>query len=356
MRPPKPAVCPFCGRIIKKPEILPVGFSDFEAGICECGAVYVCDVTGHNRGSAFVEALLIACAGDWDLAWDLDPDTDYKEIWIENYDLETNTILEPSPDQKNFARGVLCFLKLAGDIRELKDPALRELLKKEDPFSGLPSVDKKKLSRKEMEKLIEKQELELLTAYHLKEPLNLNVIQKLLYHPDPVFRKKVACIIGKICEKMEKIYPEKIIDFIKRLLYASADSAASAWGALEAVGEIIRNTGERYSIFLKNLFAFLDFPEFRPSVLYAFYRISEKHPELLKKESYLKLVDLLENVTPEEQGLIILIFSNLGSREVKSAFSGLNPEKKLKIFDYSSFQFKEVTLGELLKIFEKAVN
>jgi hypothetical protein len=353
MRSAKPPTCPFCGRFIKKPEILPVGFSDFEAGVCECGSVYVCDVTGHNRGAAFVEALLLACAGDWDLAWDLDPETDYREVWIENYDLETHSIIEPSPDQKSFVRGVLCFLKLAKDIRELKDPALKELLKKEDPFTTLPPVEKKKLSRKEIENLIKQHEFDILTAYHLKEPLNLNITQRLLYHPDPVFRKKVGIALGKVCEKMEKLYPEKVIDFVKRLLYASADSAASAWGALEAVGEIIRHTGERYSIFIKNLFAFLEFPEFRPSVLYAFYRISEKHPQLLKKESYLKLLNFLKNGTPEEQGLILLIFANLKSQEVKSHFSQLNPELRFKLFDYQNLEFKEVSLGELLKTFEE---
>jgi len=83
MKESKIPTCPFCGRPIAKPTYLPIGFSDLEAGICECGSVYVCDVTGHNRGAAFVEALLIACAGDWDLAWDLSPDEDYKEIWVE---------------------------------------------------------------------------------------------------------------------------------------------------------------------------------------------------------------------------------------------------------------------------------
>jgi len=44
MKPYNPPTCPFCGRVIAKPTYLPIGFSDLEAGICECGSVYVCDV------------------------------------------------------------------------------------------------------------------------------------------------------------------------------------------------------------------------------------------------------------------------------------------------------------------------
>jgi hypothetical protein len=132
-----PPTCPFCGRVIVKPTYLPIGFSDLEAGICECGSIYVCDVTGFNRGAAFVEALFIACAGDWDLAWNLEYDEDYKEIWIENYDLPSHSIM-PSSEKK---RGALCFLKLSEEIREAKELKLKKLLDKSN--QEIPKVEKR---------------------------------------------------------------------------------------------------------------------------------------------------------------------------------------------------------------------
>lgn len=337
--------CPFCGRVIARPTYLPIGFSDLEAGICECGSVYVCDVTGYNRGTAFVEALLIACAGDWDLAWDLEYGEDYKEIWIENYDLASHSIVSSSEKK----RGVLCFIKLADEIRELKSLKLRNLLDRKVKKEEFPKVEKRKLSKQELEALIQKEEISLLIAYHIAEPLNLNVFQKLLYHPDIVFRKKAIVALGKVAQVLAGVYPEKVLELLKRLIYASADSAASAWGALEAVGEIIRNTEERYSIFIRNLLAFMNYPEYRPYVLYGLYRISERNPQALKKHSYLKLLNYIENSSPEIQGLILKIFENLNSKEILSYLTKINPEKQFDFFNYKTFSFEKVSLKDLIK-------
>ncbi len=344
----KPPTCPFCGRIIAKPDYLPIGFSDLEAGICECGSVYVCDVTGYNRGAAFVEALLIACGGDWDLAWELEPNEDYKEIWIENYNISSHLV---DPSSKKI-RGVLCFLKLADEIRELQTPKLKKLLNKTAP-NNIPKVEKRKLTKKEIEELIEKNEISLLIAYHMAEPLNLNILQKLLYHPDIVSRKKTIVVLGKVAQVLAGIYPEKVLDLIKRLLYASADSAASAWGALEAVGEIIRNTEERYSIFVRNLLAFMSYPEYRPYVLYGLYRIAEKNPQVLKKHGYLKLLNYIENSTPEVQGLILKIFENLKTKEVLSYLNKFDLNQHFELFNYETFSLEKVFLKDLVKNLQK---
>ena len=67
--------CPFCGVYLNKPSELNTGMpQEMPVGACKCGAVYTCDVTGHNLGTAMSEALVFACNGDWDLAWDLLPD------------------------------------------------------------------------------------------------------------------------------------------------------------------------------------------------------------------------------------------------------------------------------------------
>ncbi|PMP65542.1 MAG: hypothetical protein C0190_06685 [Thermodesulfobacterium geofontis] len=344
-----PPICPFCGRIVSKPTYLPIGFSDLEAGICECGSVYVCDVTGHNRGTAFVEALLIACAGDWDFAWDLEYDEDYKEVWIENYDFESHSIL-PSSEKK---RGVLCFLKLADEIREVKRDKLENLFKKPNKNGNIPKVEKRKLSKNEIMDLIEKDEISLLIAYHVAEPLNLHLLQKFLYYPEIIFRKKVIVTLGKIAQVLVHIYPEKILELIKRLIYASADSAASAWGALEAVGEIIRNTEERFSLFIRNLLAFMDYQEYRPYVLYALFRIAEKNPSILKKHSYLKLLNYIENNPPEIQGLILKIFEKLNSKEILSYLNKIDPEETFEFFNYETFSLEKVFLKDLLESIKK---
>jgi hypothetical protein len=342
-----PPTCPFCGRVIAKPTYLPIGFSDLEAGICECGSVYVCDVTGFNRGTAFVEALLIACAGDWDLAWNLEYNEDYKEIWIENYDLSSHSIM-PSSERK---RGVLCFLKLDDEIRSVKEFKLKKLLDK--PNQEIPRVEKRKLSKNEIKDLIENGKTSLLIAYHIAEPLNLNILQKLLYYPEITFRKRAIVALGEVAKVLVNIYPEKVLELLKRLIYASADSAASAWGSLEAVGEIIGNTEDRFSIFVKNLLAFMNYPEYRPYVLYALYRIAEKNPQILKQHSYLKLLNYLEGSSTETQGLILKIFEKLNAKEILPYLNILDPEKDFEFFNYETFSFERVFLKELIENLKK---
>jgi len=335
--------CPFCGRPIEKPKLLPIGFSDFEAGVCECGSVYVCDVTGKNRGAAFVEALVIACGGNWDLAWELSPDEDYKEIWVENYDLENHRVIELPAGEKKRLRSALCFIKLARDLEELRDPELKKSLKKKEVPEIPPK--KKRLRRQEIEALVKEGNLQELISYHLGEPLNLHTFQKLLYHPDPLLRKKAGVYLGMVAKALVDVYPEKVLDLIKRLIYAAADSAASPWGAIEAVGEILRNTGDRYALFVNNLFAFLPYPEYTLYVLYAFYRISELYPELIKRGPYLRLLKLLEKeITPEAKALIYLIFKNLKAKEI---LSYLSEDGQGQIFNYQKMMYEEFDLKEL---------
>jgi len=350
MKTPKPPTCPFCGRPITKPSYLPIGLSELEAGICECGSIYVCDITGHNRGTAFLEALYIACAGDWDLALSLELNEDYKEIWIENYDLPSHSVLPYSSSERKRS-GVLLFLKLADELREYEMEKIKKLLAKDS--SVMPQVEKKKLKKDEIEELINKNEISLLIAYHITEPLNLNVFQKLLYHPDLIFRKKAIIALGKIVQSLVNIYPEKILELLKRLIYASADSAASAWGALEAVGEIIRNTDERYAIFINNLLAFMKYPDFRPYVLYAIYRIAEKNPQLLKRYSYLKLLNYIENSSPEIQGLILKIFEALKSKEVNFYLNKISINESFNFFNYEILNFEKISLKTLVENFLK---
>lgn len=345
MRFPKAPTCPFCGSFIAKPTYLPIGVSDLEAGKCECGSVYVCDITGHNRGAAFVEALLIACGGDWDLAWELVPEEDYYEAWVEGYDFSTHKIISESFYEGRKISGVLCFIKLAKDIEDFKKESKEKFFIKKEVRT---EVKKIKLSKKEMEKLLEELNYLELISYTLKEPLNLNVLQRFLYHPDPVFRKKVILAMGKIAEKMIEVYPEKILDLIKRLIYASADSASSAWGALEAVGEIISTTKERFVIFVKNLFAFLDLDEWRPSGLYALLRIAQNNPQVLKREKYLKLLEYLnENEDSNIKALILLIFYHLKAKEILSYLSIIKDEDEAVIFNYQTLKFETISLKDL---------
>jgi len=95
--------CPFCRKLFDSPHDVATELGFFYGGICECGAVYACDPTGHNPGEAFVDALTYACGEDWSMAWSLVPDKDYQQIAL-SYDVKTHTV-SPKDKQTAFNQG-----------------------------------------------------------------------------------------------------------------------------------------------------------------------------------------------------------------------------------------------------------
>ncbi len=100
--------CPFCGGPFKRPEVLTGDFTDFLGGRCDCGAVYVNDVTGKNLGETLMDCLVFACDNDWDRAQSLEPEVDYDEFTI-SYDDQAH-VIHTSLRQR--MRGKIIFIKL----------------------------------------------------------------------------------------------------------------------------------------------------------------------------------------------------------------------------------------------------
>ncbi len=338
--------CPFCSRLVPPPRDLGFQFSDLDAGFCDCGAIYVSDVTGYNRGTAFAEALFLAAGGDWDLAWDLVPGEDYQEKILEPYDQVTHQIVPEGVLEGRKISGCLYFLKLAEDLRDLTAEKLAQVRAQRQAQSS--PTRGRKIRRPEAERLVAENRREELLLLCQKQPLNLRVFQKLLYHPEPLIRFRTAHLLGELAQRLADQYPAEISDLVKRLLYASADSAASAWGALEAVGEIIARLPERFGLYVRNLQAFLKYPEFRPAALYGLWRIASRQPSLLCQERPFLLVSLLKDPSPEIKGLVLLILKALGLKELAPEIEPLARQtESFTFYDPIQDAFQSQSLGAL---------
>ncbi|UCE64495.1 MAG: PBS lyase, partial [Nitrospirota bacterium] len=97
-------------------------------GSCSCGAVYACDETGHNLGTAMIEALVFGCNMDWDLAWDLLPEEDYQEKQVGNYDLVNHFVVTGGIYGGRRISGVLLFIRLHEDVLEVTSGGVRKRL------------------------------------------------------------------------------------------------------------------------------------------------------------------------------------------------------------------------------------
>ncbi len=87
------AKCPFCAAMIVAPEEIKTESGGFIGGRCECGAVYVCDPTGHNVGEAYLDALTYACGEDVMTFDSLNSGENYREA-VFNYDMRAHKLRE----------------------------------------------------------------------------------------------------------------------------------------------------------------------------------------------------------------------------------------------------------------------
>jgi hypothetical protein len=241
--------CPFCGMDVGRPtESAQRKMTEFPAGRCECGAVYTCDPTGHNVGSAMVECLVYACNDEWDLAWELTPEDDYLTGRVEDYDDVTHQVCPKRNLDGRAVRGVLYFIRLHKEMAEIAD---RFAKKKEQEAEAVavaakkggasapvipeveperdPKRQKKRASKAIVKKLVEAGDIDALLDFCFDDIRTLRFMQRLLYEPDVTKRYRTAWLIGQVSARLATREPGPVADMLHRLFESSSDSASMPW-------------------------------------------------------------------------------------------------------------------------------
>ncbi len=152
--------CPFCGALIERPqETTSSAGAEMPLGRCTCGAVYSFDVTGHNLGNAMINALVHACQGNWDMAWDLSPEEDYIEKQVDHYDYETHLIVHSSAFRGRRIAGTLFFIKI-----NQATPQAEKAVSKPLPVSPRRPALLKRLTKDQVEECVRAYDLVPLLA------------------------------------------------------------------------------------------------------------------------------------------------------------------------------------------------
>lgn len=318
--------CPFCSMPIERPRELAARMPhEMPVGSCSCGAVYAFDVTGHTLGTAMIEALVFGCNGDWDLAWGLLPEEDYIEKIVQHYDLETHLIVHGGVYQGRRISGTLYFIKLHEDILEVTQEGMRKNLEKAAPAlreTPPPKVHGKALSKKEVEELVKGYDIDALLEAADHDRRLLRHIQRLLYTVDPLLRYKASDLLGKVTASIATRDPGTVSKLLQGFFTSISDTAASSWGALDAIGEIIRHSPEQFAGFLPHLYPLLRDKALIPEVLRALGRIGAVRPELLRGKAF-HFIPLLDDPDPEIRGYAAILLGNLGAHEARDDLTRL---------------------------------
>ncbi|MBN1833880.1 MAG: PBS lyase [Deltaproteobacteria bacterium] len=339
-------ICPFCGSLIDRPKDLDTRMpNEMPVGRCACGAVYACDITGHNLGSALIEALVFACKGDWDLAWGLFPEEDYLEKEVFNYDLETHLIIHSGAYEGRQINGVLYFIRMHEDIREVTDEGTKRLLERGSPPSTSRSRQrkgKKAFSKKDVERLVKDYKVEEILEMAEQDQRIIRDLKRLLYAVDDLARLQAADILGKVSGLVSRQDPESVSRLLQSLFTAVTDTAASSWGYIDAVGEIISNRPDQFGGYVPQLYPLAADRALLPDVLRAFIRVSASRPDILRKKAY-QFIPLLGDPDPTIRGYTAMLLGALEISEAKNDIAGLvDDEAPVQVYEAGQLAFRSV--------------
>lgn len=288
-------------------------------GSCSCGAVYACDETGHNLGSAMIEALVFGCNMDWDLAWGLLPEEDYQEEIVEHYDQLSHLIIPGGFFERRRISGALYFIRMHEDVRDVTSDGVRKSLDK--AVSGLSrrhtkNDGKAALSREMVEEFVRGYKISPILEVAGVDRKLLKNLQRLLYSGDDLIRQRAAEILGRVSAVVSERNAGVISSLLQRLFISITDTAASNWGAFEAIGEIISRRIDLYAGYIPQLYQFLGDETRRGQVLQTIEKIARARPELIRKYAF-HFIPFLSDPEPGVRGYAASLLGALGAQEAK---------------------------------------
>lgn len=324
----RPPWCPFCGqRVGKATDAVERKMNEFPVGRCQCGAVYSCDVTGHNVGAAMVETLVYACGDNSELAWELYPEEDYLTGRVENYDEMTHQVIDTGNLDGRPVRGVLYFVRLHTEMAELaerlstnkeqkKEDIKAEIVKKAiSPPPPKAKKDRQRATKKNVAELADQYDVEKLAELCLDDKKTLRFLQRRLYDPVEESRWKTAWLIGEVCGRLATHDPGQVSELLHRLFEACSDSAAANWGMVETLGAVIAQRPDIFGAFTKHLLNYLSDESTQVQVLWALTEIAGSRPDLIRDTPFFNLFHFLGHPKAEVRGYVARLLGRIKATE-----------------------------------------
>ena len=299
---------------------------EFPVGRCQCGAVYSCDVTGHNVGAAMVETLIFACGNNSELAWELYPEDDYLTGRVENYDEITHQVIDTGNIDGRPVRGVLYFVRLHTEMSDLVE---RLSAKKQDDqdvqVAARPKVEiepppdprriKQRATKKQVSELADNLDVDGLVSLCLDDKKTLRLLQRRLYDPVEEKRWKTAWLLGNVCARVATHDPGQVSELLHRLFEACSDSAATNWGMVETLGSVIARRPDIFGAFTKHLLNYLGDDSTQVQVIWALAEIAKERPDLIRDTPFFNLFHFLRHPKAEVRGQIARLLGRIKATE-----------------------------------------
>ena len=148
--------------------------------------------------------------------------------------------------------------------------------------------------------------------------------------------------LGRVAAVVAERDPGAVSRLLQGFFTSIADTAASSWGALDAIGEIIRNSPEQYAGFIPQLYRFTKDRVLAPGVLRVLGRIAAVSPHPIRKTAF-HYIPLLQDTDPEIRGYAAVLLGNLMAQEAEEDLKRLKgDETPLDVYEEGFFQKKTI--------------
>ncbi len=330
-----PPECPFCGRHVVRPETTMTEFGEILSGRCNCGAVYVCDPTGHNTGEAYMEAMVLA-KGDWDIGL-MDEYMDYQTEDMD-YDLKNHMRLYSAGMGET--RGKLVFVKLKGPDAQQSQPV--------GIISKSEHRGKKGNLKERIKDALSTRSYDEITDMARRDKGVIRYLISLAYDKDDVMGWRAIEAMGYVAGELSKQRVDIVRDTIRRLLWSMGEeSGGIGWSAAEMIGEIIRSNPDQFTDIVPIVWSFHEEEMFRPGTIWAMGRIASVRPDLVK--FILKdMQDMITDKNPAVRGYAAWVIGILREDGFMEDINKLISDNSTVNF-YQEGELTKKTVAEIVK-------
>lgn len=250
----EPTTCLFCGSVIPPPQEEITEIGEVIYGRCECGAIYVCEPTGHNQGEALVQAMLLVSPEGIDKV-ELGVNFELRERDY-NYRTHKYVYIHNWPFS-----GRLFFLKAL-------TPENNKAMEKVHT----------KITKKDFIRLVENREFEQIKKIVVQNKNSLGWLISLSYDKESLISWKAIEAMGWAAEAfIEAKDTETLRNTIRKLLWSMSDeSGGVGWRAAEMIGEIIYAEPSLFEDIIPILWSQREEESFLESVFRSILKLSHK--------------------------------------------------------------------------------
>ena len=310
------------------------------SGRCACGAVYVCDPTGHNVGEAYGDAIAFA-KGDWDIG-----NVGLDEYVMKEMDYDLKSHSRVSVRGMKFHAGKLIFIRMG---QPLDEKVAEKLVDSPDSETGIVLAEPTFMAMKLKEQvryLLEKGLLDVVGKLALKDK---NVIKWLIsfsYDKEDQITWRAIESMGYVANDLRATHLNILRETVRRLLWSMSDeSGGIGWSAPEILGEIIRSDPEEFRDIIPILWSNREEESFRPGAIWALARVAGVRPDMVTFRTS-DLRELAADPKPSVRGYTALLVGATAAEGKDDILRTLSGDLGILLV-YSDGSLLETTVSEL---------